>query len=76
MPKALSRIFARTLLALVTSSVCPFLSSQPARAQDNYEIQVYGSETMAPRTLLAELHSNFAVEGSSEPEFGVQPTQH
>lgn len=33
-------------------------------AQDNYEIQVYGSETVAPRTTMVELHSNFTADGS------------
>lgn len=33
-------------------------------AQDNYEIQVYGSDTVAPRTTMVELHSNFTVDGS------------
>ncbi len=47
-----------------------------ARAQDNYEIQVYPSETMAPKTLLIELHSNFTVEGSTTTQFGMLPTQH
>jgi hypothetical protein len=45
-------------------------------AQDNYEIQVYPSETMAPRTLLVELHSNFTVQGSTATEFGMLPTEH
>ena len=35
-----------------------------AKAQDNYEIQVYGSDTVAPQTTMLELHSNFTVEGS------------
>src|ERR1700685_1619693 len=35
-----------------------------AKAQDNYEIQVYGSDTVAPKTTMVELHSNFTVEGS------------
>jgi len=47
-----------------------------AGAQDNYEIQVYPSETMAPKTLLIELHSNFTVEGSTAVQFGMLPTQH
>jgi len=47
-----------------------------ARAQDNYEIQVYPSETMAPKTLLMELHSNFTAEGSTTSEFGMLPSQH
>lgn len=32
-------------------------------AQDNYEIQVYGSETQAPHTTMVEVHSNFTVDG-------------
>jgi hypothetical protein len=47
-----------------------------AHAQDNYEIQVYASETMAPKTLLVELHSNFTVEGSATTQFGMLPTNH
>jgi hypothetical protein len=47
-----------------------------ARSQDNYEIQVYPSETMAPKTLLVELHSNFTVDGSTTTQFGMLPTRH
>jgi hypothetical protein len=43
-----------------------------ARAQDNYEIQVYPSETMTPKTLLVELHTNFTVEGSTTTQFGMR----
>jgi len=35
-----------------------------ARAQDNYEIQVYGADTVKPATTMVELHSNFTVTGS------------
>lgn len=45
------------------------------RAQDNYEIQVYPSETMAPGVLLTELHSNYNVEGSTSTQYGMLPTQ-
>ncbi len=34
-------------------------------AQGNYEIQVYGSDTVAPGRTMVELHSNFTVEGST-----------
>jgi len=44
--------------------VCGVVVSAPCRAQDNYEIQVYGSETVAPATTMVELHSNFTVDGS------------
>ena len=40
------------------------LLSVTAGAQDNYEIQVYGSETVKPSTTMVELHSNFTVNGS------------
>jgi hypothetical protein len=46
------------------------------RAQENYEIQVYPSETMAPKTLMLELHSNFTVQGTTTRQFGMLPTQH
>jgi len=47
-----------------------------ARAQDNYEIQVYGSETVPPRTTMVEIHSNFTVEGTTTVQDGVLPTNH
>lgn len=46
-----------------------------AHSQDNYEIQVYPSETMDPGVLLVELHSNYTVEGGTTTEFGMLPTQ-
>jgi hypothetical protein len=48
----------------------------PAQAQDNYEIQVYGAETMAPGKTMVELHSNFTIDGSKTVENGVVPTNH
>jgi len=45
-------------------------------AQDNYEIQVYGSETVPPGHTMLELHSNFTFEGSKTVEDGVLPTEH
>jgi hypothetical protein len=54
----------------------------PGRAQDNYEIQVYGADTVAPRTTMVELHSNFTIDGSKAapgsiyaPD-GTYPTNH
>ena len=37
------------------------------RAQGNYEIQVYASETVPPGITMVELHSNFTIEGSTLP---------
>lgn len=47
-----------------------------ARAQGNYEIQVYGSETVAPRTTMVEVHSNFTAKGDPRPADGTAPTEH
>src|ERR1700689_1252493 len=62
---------------LFLSAMCgALLHPASAGAQDNYEIQVYPSDTMAPKTLLIELHSNFTVEGSTTVQLGMLPTQH
>jgi hypothetical protein len=45
------------------------------QAQDNYEIQVYGSETVAPGRTMVELHNNFIASGSRDIVDGVLPTQ-
>jgi hypothetical protein len=47
-----------------------------AQAQANYEIQVYGAETVGPQTLMVELHSNFTVDGQKQASEGVYPTNH
>lgn len=47
-----------------------------ARAQDNYEIQVYGYDLVPPNHTMVELHSNFTFEGSKTIEDGVRPTEH
>jgi len=47
-----------------------------AHAQGNYEIQVYGSETQAPKTTMVELHSNYTAKGQRHFIDGVSPTNH
>jgi hypothetical protein len=47
-----------------------------ARAQGNYEVQVYGSDTVAPRTTMLELHSNFTAVGERRFIDGTEPTNH
>jgi len=49
--------------------------SEAAPAQNNFEIQVYGSETVPPRSTMVELHSNVAAEGSRSTVDGVLRTQ-
>ena len=61
---------------LLTGVGCLALSSATAHAQGNYEIQVYGSETVAPKNLMVELHSNFTPEGQKYFIDGVIPTNH
>src|SRR6266436_4586657 len=48
----------------------------PASAQDNYEIQVYGYDTVAPGHTMVELHSNFTFQGSKSTTDGTFPTNH
>ena len=52
------------------------LSATAARAQGNYEVQVYGSELAPPGRTMVELHSNFTFEGSKTPVDGVRPDEH
>jgi hypothetical protein len=55
-----------------------FLSAfaQSAFAQDNYEIQVYGADTVDPGHTMVELHSNFTIDGSKTVQDGMLPTNH
>ncbi len=51
--------------------------ASPAMAQDNYEIQVYGAETVARGVTMFELHSNFTIDGSKlGSSDGLSPTNH
>ncbi len=45
-------------------------------AQDNYEIQVYGSQTQAPKSTIFELHSNYTFIGEKDFVKGVRPSYH
>lgn len=46
------------------------------KAQDNYEIQVYGSETVEQGHTMFELHSNYTANGSTSIFDGQLPTNH
>lgn len=46
------------------------------QAQDNYEIQVYGSETVDSGHTMVELHSNYTINGSTTIVDGQLPTNH
>lgn len=47
-----------------------------ASAQENYEIQVYGYDTVERGHTMIELHSNFTFQGSKTPQDGLLPTNH
>jgi hypothetical protein len=69
---------AAACLGLIAFSACAlFLAcAPPAAAQDNYEIQVYGVETVEPGHTMLELHSNFTIEGLRQKINGLYPTNH
>ena len=45
-------------------------------AQDNYEIQVYGSDTVPKGSTMVEFHTNYTLEGSRTSTGGMLPTNH
>src|SRR4249920_2374217 len=47
-----------------------------SHAQDNYEIQVYGSETIPRGVTMIELHNNFTAKGAKTTSDGTLPTHH
>ncbi len=61
---------------LLAAAALLFAFAAGLRAQDNYEIQVYGSETVLPKHTVLEFHTNFTVEGEKNVINGVQPTRH
>jgi len=68
-------------LRKVPASMAPFLAAclclvQSSPAQDNYEIQVYPSETLEKGRTMVELHSNFTADGRRTTQNGVLPTHH
>ena len=70
LPSAIRRLLvAFSVVFLVFAAV-------NARAQDNYEIQTYPSETIAPGVTMVELHSNFTVDGSTTVHDGILPSNH
>lgn len=55
---------------------CLFSAQEAAYGQGNYEIQVYGADTVAPKNLMVEVHSNYTVSGQTKTINGVYPTDH
>jgi hypothetical protein len=47
-----------------------------SRAQNNYEVQVYGSDLVKPGDTMVELHSNFTANGFKTVVDGLLPDNH
>jgi len=58
------------------TAILAFILTYTVSAQDNYEIQVYGSETVDSAHTMVELHSNYTADGSKTVVDGVLPTNH
>ncbi|HEY6830743.1 MAG TPA: hypothetical protein VI259_28040 [Gemmatimonadaceae bacterium] len=67
----ISRKHSTVLVALLTA-----LAPVSLRAQENYEIQVYPSETMPRGVTMFELHSNYTLKGSRDYTGLEMPTNH
>jgi hypothetical protein len=66
----------RRCIALPAALVLALVPAHRARAQDNYEIQVYPSELVPSGHTMVELHSNFTVDGRAAEVDGLLPTRH
>ncbi|MBZ5705378.1 MAG: hypothetical protein LAN63_08495 [Acidobacteriia bacterium] len=64
------RTYVLTALLVVLSTSCW------VQAQDNYEIQVYGSDLVPAGDTMLEFHTNFTAEGSKTVVDGVEPSNH
>jgi hypothetical protein len=62
-------------LKFILAALIVLAAATPARAQGNYEIQVYGADTVPPRNTMVELHSNFTADGHPAMD-GVAATNH
>ena len=70
------QVMTRLQLLAILGSLVTGIGIAVCHAQDNYEIQVYGSETVPPRSTMLELHSNFIFQGAKTTEEDVYPTEH
>ena len=68
--------FYNSVLRSLFISIILFVTGISALAQTNYEIQVYGSETIPPGVTMFELHNNFTVQGAKKTDDGTLPTHH
>src|SRR5271165_4695299 len=72
MVKRLSQV----TLGIIVFALNALVLDALARAQDNYEIQVYSAELVPKNSTMVEIHSNFTIDGSKQVINGVLPTNH
>lgn len=63
-------------LPLIMGLLSVLLFLAPARGQDSFEIEVYGSETLPRGETSLELHSVFNAESDEPQTTGVYPSHH
>ena len=63
-------------LCTVLAVLLVALTTRALRAQENYEIQVYPSETTPKGVTMFELHSNYTFKGTRTVSNGELPTNH
>lgn len=76
MPKFISQHRPLSFWLVLLLAILCVASLKQAHAQGNYEIQVYSAPTVAPRTTMVELHSNYTIQGQQREINGVFPTNH
>ncbi len=67
------------LLERIGALACVVFPAMPSAllcAQDNCEVQVYGSDTVPRGSTMFETHTNFTLQGSNQIVDGVRPTNH
>ena len=62
--------------ALTALLLAVLATASLARAQDNYEIQVYGADLVPAGDTMFEFHTNFTAKGSKTVVDGVEPSNH
>jgi hypothetical protein len=67
---------SRFLALVVIVAALAMCLCTTALAQDNYEIQVYESDTVPAGTTMVEIHSNFTIDGQKTVVNGVLPSNH
>jgi len=60
----------------ISAPILLTLCAAGLHAQGNYEVQVYGSDLVAPKVTMFEIHSNFTASGEKQTIDGVLPTNH